>query len=292
MIQLPKQPEKMTIDEIQSQAYSEGETLNQKPRILIGTATCGRAAGAIDIVKAFEENLKHQNADAIITQVGCIGLCYAEPLVVITKPDEFSICYGNVTPQLVPRLVEGYILDDDPCLEIALGTFEIGKEGAPFIPELSRFEHELRLVLRHCGHINPEEINQYIAKGGYSSLAKALEMSPEEIITQIKRSGLRGRGGAGFPTGTKWELCHNAQGQPKYIICNADEGDPGAFIDRTLLESDPHSVIEGMIIAGYTIGTPYGYIYVRCRIPFSNQTFQNSSGASKILRPIRTEYST
>lgn len=264
----------MTIDEIQSQALSEVDPLEQKPRVLIGTATCGIAAGAIDVVKAFEENLKRQNADATIAQVGCLGLCYAEPLVVITKPDELSICYGNITPELVPRLVDGYILGDDPCLELALGTFEIGEEGAAYIPELPRFEHELRLVLRHCGHIDPEEINQYINKGGYSSLAKALQMPPEEIIDRINRSGLRGRGGAGFPTGTKWELCHKAQGQPKYVICNADEGDPGAFIDRTLLESDPHSIIEGMIIAGYTLGTPCGYIYVRSEYPLAIRRFR------------------
>jgi len=261
----------MTFDEIQRQANSEWEALQQseKPRILIGTATCGRAAGASDVVKAFEVEIKRQNAEAIITQVGCMGLCYAEPLVVIIKPDEFSVCYANVTPEIVPRLVEGYVLGDDPCLELALGTFEIGDEGAPFIPELSRFESELRLILRHCGYIDPENINQYIANGGYSGLVKALGMPPEEIIAEIKLSGLRGLGGAGFPVGEKWEICHNASGKPKYIICNADEGDPGAFIDRALLESDPHSVIEGMIMAGYALGIPYGYIYVRAEYPLA-----------------------
>jgi len=266
----------MTFEEIQRQANLEWEALqhNEKPRILIGTATCGRAAGAIDVVKALEAELEKQKADAIITQVGCMGLCYAEPLVVIIKPDNLSICYGNVTPEVVPRLVEGYILNDDPCLELALGTFEIGNGGAPFIPELSRFEHELRLILRRCGYIDPENINQYIANHGYSSLAKALGMPPEEIIAEIKLSGLRGRGGAGFPAGEKWELCRNAPGKPKYVICNADEGDPGAFMDRALLESDPHSVIEGMIIAGYALGTPYGYIYIRAEYPLAVKRFR------------------
>jgi len=264
----------MTFDEIRQQATLEWEALQQKTRILIGTATCGRAAGAMDVVEAFQKELAKQKADAIVTQVGCLGLCYAEPLVVIIKPDDFSVCYGNITSQLVPRLVEGYVLGDDPCLEIALGTFEIDEQGTAFVPELPSFENQLRLVLRHSGYIDPEDINQYIANGGYSSLARALEMSPQEIITEIERSGLRGRGGAGFPTGRKWDLCYNAQEQPKYVICNADEGDPGAFMDRDILESDPHSVIEGMIIAGHAMSTPYGYIYVRDEYPLAIKRFK------------------
>ncbi|MFC1925119.1 NADH-ubiquinone oxidoreductase-F iron-sulfur binding region domain-containing protein [Chloroflexota bacterium] len=263
----------MTFDEIKNQASLKWEALDKKSRILVGSATCGRAAGSMDVVKAFHEELKRHNADATVIQVGCLGLCYAEPLVVITKPDEFTVCYGNVTPELVPRLVEGYVLNDDPCLELALGTFET-KGEAPSIPELSRFEIEQRLVLRQSGYIAPEDINQYIARGGYSSLAPALETPPEEIIARIKKSGLRGRGGAGFPTGLKWELCRNAPGTPKYVVCNADEGDPGAFMDRALLESDPHSVIEGMIIAGYTLGTPHGYIYVRAEYPLAIKHFR------------------
>ncbi len=266
----------MNFSQIQRQAISEWEARqrSEKPRILIGTATCGRAAGALNVVEAFERELKRCQAEAIITEVGCLGLCYAEPLVVIIKPGELSVCYHNITPDAVPRLVEGYILSDDPCLELALGTFEISKEGAPSIPELLRFEHELRLILRRCGYIDPEDINQYIAQGGYSSLAKALEMPSEEIITAIKLSGLRGRGGAGFPVGRKWELCRSAVGEPKYVICNADEGDPGAFMDRAILESDPHSVIEGLIIAGYALGTPYGYIYVRSEYPLAVKRFK------------------
>ena len=264
----------MTFDEIQQQALSEWEALQQRTRILIGTATCGRAAGAMDVVEAFEKALAKNSSDAVVTRVGCLGLCYAEPLVVIIKPGDFSVCYGNVTSQLVPRLVEGYVLGDDPCLEIALGTLEIDENGVAYVPELETFESQLRLVLRHSGYIDPEDINQYIANGGYSSLAKALEMTPQEIIAEIQRSGLRGRGGAGFPTGRKWELCYNAQGQPKYVICNADEGDPGAFMDRDVLESDPHSVIEGMIIAGHAMSTPYGYIYVRDEYPLAVKRFK------------------
>ena len=259
----------MTFDQIQHQAISEWEALQQRTRILVGTATCGRAAGSIDVVSAFETEIKRQNADASVIRVGCMGLCYAEPLVVIIKPENFSVCYNNISPETAHRLVEGYVLGDDPCLELALGTFEVANGQAPSIPELSRYEHEQRLILRHCGYIDPENINHYIGRGGYSSLAKALEKPPTEIIAEIKRSGLRGRGGAGFPAGRKWELCFKAQGQPKYVICNADEGDPGAFIDRAILESDPHSVIEGMIIAGYSMGTPHGYVYIRDEYPLA-----------------------
>ena len=228
----------------------------------------------MDVVQAFQRELAKRKADIPVTQVGCIGLCYAEPLVVIIKPGEFNICYANVSPDLVSRLVDAYVLGDDPCLDLALGTFEINEEGTPFIPELSRFGSELRLVLRHAGYIDPEDIGQYIAVGGYSSLVEALQMSPEQIVDEIKRSGLRGRGGAGFPVGRKWELCRSAPGQPKYVICNADEGDPGAFMDRDVLESDPHSVIEGMVVAGYALNTPYGYMYVRSEYPLAVRRFK------------------
>ena len=261
----------MTFEEIQAQAISEWEALqsSELPRILIGTATCGRAAGALATNEAFEKELARWGVDAIITPVGCIGLCYAEPLVIIIKPDWPLICYHNITAELVPRLVDGYILGDDPCLELALGTIEGGNGEAIHIPELPRFEHELRLLLRNCGYIDPGNINHYLARGGYAGLAKALGMSPEQIIAEIKRAGLRGRGGAGFPTGQKWELCRHTKAEPKYVICNADEGDPGAFMDRVILESDPHQVIEGMIVAGHAIGTPYGYIYIRSEYPLA-----------------------
>ncbi|MBN2185864.1 MAG: SLBB domain-containing protein [Dehalococcoidia bacterium] len=259
----------MTFQEIQNQAKSEWETLQNNTYILIGTATCGKAAGALATLEALGKELSRQSADAKIIQVGCMGLCYAEPLVTISKPDSFRVVYHNVTPELVPRLIEGYIMGDDPCLELALGTLEGGGDEAPYIPELPRFERELRLVLRRCGYIDPANVNHYIANGGYSSLGRALKMQPEEIIEKVKNSGLRGRGGAGFPTGQKWEFCHKAEGEPKYVVCNADEGDPGAFMDRVVLESDPQQVIEGMIIGGYAVNARQGYIYVRAEYPLA-----------------------
>ena len=261
----------MTFEEIQKRAKADWDALyhGQIPHILIGTATCGRAAGAIPVVEAFNEELAKRNVQAKVTEVGCIGLCSLEPLVIIIKPDSFTVCYHKVTPQMVPTLVEGYIQNDDPCLDLALGTVEAADGEAVYIPELSRFEHEHRLLMRNCGYIDPVNINHYIANGGYTSLAKALYMEPAAIIEEIKKSGLRGRGGAGFPTGRKWELCREAPAQPKYVICNADEGDPGAFMDRIVLESDPQQVIEGMIIAAYAIGAREGFVYIRAEYPLA-----------------------
>jgi len=256
-------------ENISSVARSEWEALQKRTYISVGTATCGRAAGALEVVDAFGRELARQGLKVPVVQVGCSGLCHADPFVTIAKADSLRVAYNNVTPEGVHRLVDGYVAGDDPCLELALGTVE-GCTGEPLsIPELPRFERERRLVLRHCGCIDPENINHYIANSGYSGLNKALKMSSEEIIGELQRSGLRGRGGAGFPTYQKWEACRKAQGTPKYVVCNADEGDPGAFMDRVILESEPHQVIEGMIIAGYAIGAKVGYIYVRAEYPLA-----------------------
>jgi NADH-quinone oxidoreductase subunit F len=261
----------MTFEEIKKKAKADWDASyhGEVPHILIGTASCGRAAGALPVLEAFKRDLAKNNIAAKVTEVGCIGLCSLEPLVTIIKPGSFTVCYNNVTPQTVPALVDGYILDDDPCLDLAMGTLG-GGDGEPVsIPELVRFEHEHRMLLRNCGYIDPVNINHYIANGGYSSLFKALKMSPEDIIEEVKKSGLRGRGGAGFPTGRKWQQCREAPGETRYIICNADEGDPGAFMDRVVLESDPQQVIEGMVIAAYAIGAHNGFIYIRAEYPLA-----------------------
>jgi len=276
----------MTFEEIQEQAKADWNSQyhGEVSHILIGTATCGRAAGALSVVEAFNKELAKRNARAQLTEVGCIGLCSSEPLVTIIKPGSFTVCYNNVTPQLVPTLVEGYVVGDDPCLDLALGTLGGGEGEAVYIPELSRFEHEHRLLLRNCGYIDPANINHYISNGGYSSLAMALHMEPAAIIEEIKRSGLRGRGGAGFPTGRKWEQCREASGQPKYIICNADEGDPGAFMDRVVLESDPQQVIEGMTIAAYAVGAHDGFVYIRAEYPLAIERLKVALEQAKRLR--------
>jgi NADH-quinone oxidoreductase subunit F len=273
----------MTFQEITNKAKSEWEALQRGSYIVIGTATCGRAAGALDVVDAFNKELGRRGLEVPIIKVGCTGLCYADPFVTISKPGSLRVAYANVTQDTVPRLVEGYVAGDDPCLELALGTVEGGGRETIVIPELPRFERELRLILRHCGYIDPENISHYIANGGYGGLEKALRMSPEKVIAEVEKSGLRGRGGAGFPAHRKWELCRKAGSTLKYVICNADEGDPGAFMDRVVLESDPHQVIEGMIIAGYAIGAEQGYIYVRSEYPLAIERIQIALRQAKEL---------
>lgn len=259
----------MTFTEIKKKAQAYLELLEREVHILVGAATCGQAAGSLEVMATWQSELARRKLEVPIIEVGCLGLCYSEPLVIISRPQSLRVVYGNVTPEMIPRLVEGYIMGDDPCLELSLGTLEKNDQEFPFIPELPRFEHELRLILSRCGYIDPENIYAYIAHEGYAALEKALSMTPEQIIEEIKNSGLRGRGGAGFPTGLKWELCQKAEGQTKYVIANADEGDPGAFMDRVILESDPYEVIEGMIIAGYAIGARKGYIYIRAEYPLA-----------------------
>ena len=262
----------MTFDEIQRRAISDWEASESsgKPCIFIGAATCGRSAGALSVREAIETELKRRGIDAIITEVGCIGLCYAEPLVDITKPGRPRICYGNVTPEIAMQLIEDYIINDNPRSDLAVGTIGNGSvEGIPKFFDLPVLKPQVRISLRNCGFIDPENINHYIARGGYSGLAKALGMLPEAVIGEVWKSGLRGRGGAGFPTARKWEFCRGAAGKEKYIICNADEGDPGAFMDRSLLESDPHSVLEGVLIGAYAIGATEGYIYCRAEYPLA-----------------------
>jgi NADH-quinone oxidoreductase subunit F len=262
----------MSFADIQKEAIAEWQALqdSQEPRILVGAGTCGRAAGAEPVLAAIDKELEERNIDAIIIQVGCIGLCYAEPLVDIIKPGRPRICYGNVTPEIIPQLIEDYLVKDNPHPNLALGALGDGDvDGIPKLFELPVLKPQVRIILRHCGFIDPTNINHYIANGGYSGLVKAIGMEPEAIIEEVKKSGLRGRGGAGFPTGRKWEFSHKSPSEEKYIICNADEGDPGAFMNRSLLEGDPHSVLEGILIGAYAVGAKEGYIYCRAEYPLA-----------------------
>ncbi len=242
-----------------------------RPRIVVGTATCGRASGAMKVLKTIGDELKRHDIDADVTEVGCIGLCFAEPLVDIIKPGKPRITYGELTPQKISSLIEDYLINDNPRPDLALGTIGEGSiEGIPRLFEIPVLRSQVRITLRHCGHIDPEKINDYISVGGYKGLEKVLtEMTPQQVIDEVRTSGLRGRGGAGFPTATKWQFCYNAPGNQKYIICNADEGDPGAFMDRSMIEGDPHAVIEGIAIAAYAIGASEGYIYIRAEYPLA-----------------------
>lgn len=261
----------MDWEAIKSKAKEKWSRLEEAPlHIRIGTPTCGRAAGALETLRLMKERLSKESLEAEVTEVGCMGLCFAEPLLVISKPSSGfpPICYKNVRFEEVHELVDRYLLGDDPCLELALGTIELNEEGVPVIPELERFNIEKRLILRNCGWIDPEDIDHYIARGGYEALRRVLtQKEPEEVIAEVARAGLRGRGGAGFLASRKWASARRQKAEPKYLICNADEGDPGAFMDRVVLESDPHLVIEGMIIAAYAIGANQGFIYTRMEYP-------------------------
>lgn len=260
-----------SFDEIKKQAVEEWRRLwsSSRPVIRIEAATCGRAAGALDVLEAVKNKIKELNLDVKIITTGCIGLCYLEPIMDITKPNQPSIFYHSLDPEAAASIVEDYLVKGDVRADKALCASESGYAGLPALQELPVMKKQTRWVLQRCGVIDPESIWHYITLGGYSGLVKALSMKPEEVIDWVKKSGLRGRGGAGFPTGRKWEICRSAPGDIKYIICNADEGDPGAFMNRALLESDPHFVLEGMVIGSYAIGAELGYIYCRAEYPLA-----------------------
>jgi len=240
------------------------------PKVLIGAATCGIASGALDTKLAFEQAVSEQGLDVRIRTVGCIGHCYAEPVVIIDHPQSGfpPIFYHEVTAGKARMLVARFLQGGDPLFEHVYGAM-VPNEMIPSVMEYSRFNREQRVIMEKCGRIDPEDIYDYIAGGGYSALAGCLAMEPGAIIEQIKESGLRGRGGAGFPTGRKWELAAGSLQTGKIIVCNADEGDPGAYMDRTLLESNPHQVLEGMAICALAVGARKGLIYVRSEYPLA-----------------------
>jgi NADH-quinone oxidoreductase subunit F len=265
--------------ELQEQAKQAWEALthSSKPRILVGAATCGRAAGALATLDAIRAELVRQGLDAQIETVGCIGLCYQEPLVDIIRPGGPRICYGKVTQERVPHLIETVLVKGEELEDMALGTVSGDGAETPSFFQQSFFQGQERRLLARCGIVDPCNIDHYIANGGYTALAKALfTMKPEEVIAEVKQSNIRGRGGAAYPTGMKWEQCRAASGSPKYIICNADEGDPGVFCDRTILEGDPHAVLEGMIIAAYAVGSTQGFIYIRGEYPLALDIFSQA----------------
>jgi NADH-quinone oxidoreductase subunit F len=240
------------------------------PKIHIGMATCGIASGALETQAAFEAALADRGVAALVHTVGCFGHCYAEPVVIIDHPDSGfpPILYPEVTPGKAKMLVKLFLEEGDPRFEHIMGA-TVENEMIPSVTEFARFNRETRVIMDRCGRIDPEQIHEYIADGGYGALAAALGREPETIIGAIAAAGLRGRGGAGFPTAVKWRAARAAAGTDKLIICNADEGDPGAYMDRTLLESNPHQVIEGMLIAALAVGASRGLFYVRAEYPLA-----------------------
>jgi NADH-quinone oxidoreductase subunit F len=238
-----------------------------KPCITICNGTGCQAYGSKSVVAAFQEEVKKQKLDAKVDvkAIGCPGFCERGTLVVIKPKDIF---YQRVRPNDVPEIIsetigKGNVVNRLLFTDRATNKKVTKESDVPF------YKHQMRLIIGNNGLIDPTSIDDYLAIGGYTALAKALKMTPEKIINEIKKSGLRGRGGAGYPTGNKWESTRNAKGDVKYVICNADEGDPGAFMDRSLVEGNPHSILEGMIIGAYAIGSHEGFIYIRNEYPLA-----------------------
>lgn len=226
-------------------------------KIVVGEGSCGIAAGAAKVYSAIEMLIG--STDSELTVTGCIGMCFLEPIVDIYDNGELKKRLVKVQPDDAEKIID-YVNGS----ENAVNDLEISDDDKLFL------EKQTRIAFRHCGIINPEKINEYTANDGYKALEKVLKtMSPEEVIEEIKISGLAGRGGAGFPTWFKWNAARQAQGDVKYLICNADEGDPGAFMDRAVIESDPHNLIEGMLIGAYAIGAKEAVVYVRAEYPLA-----------------------
>ena len=239
-----------------------------RAHILICTGTGCTASGAKDVLAKFEVELKAKKLrdEVSLVETGCHGFCEGGPLVIIYPEGTF---YTRVKPEDVAEIVEEHILKGRIVSRL-LFKEPLTAEQVPNYDEIAFYKKQHRLVLRNCGHINPDSIEEYIGADGYEGLAKALlEMTPGQVVEEMKKTGLRGRGGGGFPTGMKWMFCAKSPGPKKYVICNADEGDPGAFMDRSLLEGDPHAILEGMAICAYAIGADEGYIYCRAEYPLA-----------------------
>ncbi|OPY06341.1 MAG: NADP-reducing hydrogenase subunit HndC [Syntrophus sp. PtaB.Bin001] len=272
----------------------------EKTKILVGMATSGIASGAQEVYDALAKEIADRGLDVILSKTGSMGMDCIEPLVDVVAPGKPRLSFSKMTAKMVPALLDHvstgvlnglkptYRMDEEEFLldgkkkAYFKGSVPADLAGIPQINELPFYGKQVKIALRNCGMIDPESIEEYIAKGGYAALYKALKtMKPEEVIAEVETSGLRGRGGGGFPTGTKWLSCRRAKGDIKYVICNGDEGDPGAYMDRSLMEGDPHSVLEGMIIGAYAVGASEGFIYVRNEYPLAVANLQRAIGQAR-----------
>ena len=247
-------------------------------RINVGMSTCGLAAGSNPVYKAFVEATEIQGVDVNVVNVGCIGACFAEPLVEIVSYDKPGVLYNNVNPDDAQEILSDYLLgkiERGWAIREYTGAYA-GELNLPELNDLPFFKHQVRDAIEHCGIIDPESIEEYIHFGGYSALEKVLQMSPDEVIETVIKSGLRGRGGAGFPTGIKWKFTRPVPSDKKYVICNADEGDPGAFMNRLNAEGDPHKILEGLIIAAYAVGADEGFFFVRAEKPLMGERLKKA----------------
>ena len=276
-----------TLEEIQQIRESKRKELDlrvnlkantQEKHILVCRGTGCTSSKSPKIIENFRKILEEKNIENVkVIQTGCFGLCAKGPIVIIRPEDVF---YANCTPEDCEEIINTHIVEGK--LVERLLCKDIDETIVQRLDELTFYKKQKRIALQNCGIIDPEDIDEYIAFDGYKALEKVLlEMTPEEVIKEVLDSGLRGRGGAGFPTGKKWEFTRLAKGQQKYVVCNADEGDPGAFMDRSILEGDPHCVIEAMMIAGYSVGANKGYIYVRAEYPIAVHRFQTAIDQAK-----------
>jgi NADH:ubiquinone oxidoreductase subunit F (NADH-binding)/Pyruvate/2-oxoacid:ferredoxin oxidoreductase delta subunit/(2Fe-2S) ferredoxin len=251
-----------------------GEKL-ERPVIYVGAATCGLAAGADLVLTKVKAYLSENKIQADIVEVGCIGYCAVEPIVDVQIPGKTRVSYQQVTEDVVTSILDT-ALSGKVHQEFLLGQFPSDKlekyANVTSILDHPFFVKQKRWVLANCGIIDPTSINEYIARGGYRALSHVIrDNTPAEVCDNVEKSGLRGRGGGGFPTGKKWKFALDAVGKQKYIVCNADEGDPGAFMDRAVIEGDPHRLIEGLAIAAYGVGADHAYVYVRAEYPLAIQ---------------------
>jgi NADH:ubiquinone oxidoreductase subunit F (NADH-binding)/(2Fe-2S) ferredoxin/Pyruvate/2-oxoacid:ferredoxin oxidoreductase delta subunit len=267
-------------------------------RVFIGMGTCGLATGAGEVRTAVEKWAAARGMAIEITPTGCIGYCKAEPIMDVVADSGHRVSYSNVTPEVAGFILDEALMRKNFKLDGLLGQFKNGKAplpGIPMIEEHPYFRKQVKYVLRNCGVIDPESISDYRAHGGFAGLERAIGMSPQEVVQEITRSGLRGRGGSGFLAGKKWELAQKSPGAKKYVICNADEGDPGAFMDRSILEGDTFAVLEGMMIAGYAIGADEGIIYCRAEYPLAieriNKAIIVMKGEGLLEKPLANGFS-
>jgi len=255
----------------------------ERIQVLICGGTGCLSSSSKEIKHAFEEELISRNLDKEVGLVltGCFGLCEKGPVIVVYPDETF---YSHVTVQDVKEIVEEHLFKGR-VVERLLVKDPVDKKKIQNIQQLKFYSKQKRIALRNCGNINPLDITEYIAKDGYMALGQILAtMTPQQVIDEVIKSGLRGRGGGGFPTGKKWQFAYNQSSSQKYVICNADEGDPGAFMDRAILEGDPHSVLEAMAICGYGIGANQGYIYVRAEYPVAVERLQHAINQAKSYR--------
>ncbi len=250
-------------------------------RVVVGMATCGQSAGARRVMDTLKKDVAELGLDNVkVAVTGCVGMCTYEPILEVLEPGKKKVTYIRMDPEKTARVVKEHLQGGKPVLDYTVGHDHAG--NLKNLEDLQFYAKQERIVLRNCGAIDPENIHEYIARDGYAALRKSLlEMTPQTVIEEMKKSGLRGRGGAGFPTGLKWSFAAPNKADQKYIICNADEGDPGAFMDRSVLEGDPHAVLEAMAIGGYAIGASKGYIYVRAEYPVAVERLKIAIGQAQ-----------